>query len=568
MTNARAQQIERLKQSPEVSVLVVGGGVNGIGVFRDLALQGVDVVLVERGDFCSGASAASSHMAHGGVRYLENGEFRLVREAVQERNRLIENAPHQVQPLPTTIPIFKWFSGLLNAPLKFIGLLSKPAERGAIVIKFGLALYDWFTREQGTVPNHQFAFRQQALKDFPKLNAAILCAATYYDGLIFSPERVCVEMIGDAEAAFEQAHALNYVSATAVAGDQVLLRDELGGVQIVVKPKIVINAAGPWIDRVNQSLGAATTFIGGTKGSHLVLDNPTLRAAIGDHEFFFENTDGRIVLILPLGERVMVGTSDLYFDDPDMVRCTEEEVDYFLGMLERVFPDVPVSREQIVFKLSGVRPLPASAAKTVGQVSRDHSIKELPADIASGLSFPVLSLVGGKWTSFRAFAEQVTDEALRRLGQPRQGHTRNLGIGGGKDYPASIHQQTAWVSEQAERHAIAFERAETLFHRYGTQAEQVGAFIAAQGQDALLDNHKDYSRAEVVFLTQHEKVVHLDDLVLRRTMLAMLGELNVALLHELAELVGQVLGWPVGQVSNEVERCQAILQDQHGVELV
>ena len=565
MTNFRAQQIERLKQQPEVSVLVVGGGVNGIGVFRDLALQGIDVLLVESGDFCSGASAASSHMAHGGVRYLENGEFRLVREAVQERNRLIENAPHQVRPLPTTIPIFKWFSGLLNAPLKFIGLLSKPAERGAIVIKFGLALYDWFTRKQGTVPRHQFAFRRQTLKDFPKLNAAILCAATYYDGLIFSPERVCVEMVGDAEAAFEQVDALNYVSAIAVAGDQLLLRDEVGGGEIMVKPKIVINAAGPWIDRVNQSLGAATTFIGGTKGSHLVLDNPALRAAIGNHEFFFENTDGRIVLILPLGERVMVGASDLYIDDPDSARCTEEEVDYFLGMVARVFPDVPVSREQIVFKVSGVRPLPASTAKTTGQVSRDHSIKELSAD---GLGFPVLSLVGGKWTSFRAFAEQVTDEVLQGLGQPRQGYTWNLGIGGGKDYPVSAQQQAAWVSALAQRHVIAAGRAETLFRRYGTQAEQVGAFISAQGQDTLLDNHQAYSRAEIAYLVQYEKVVHLDDLVLRRTMLAVLGELNVALLHELAELVGQVLGWPVGQVSSEVERCQAILQDRHGVELV
>src|SRR5688572_10093909 len=115
----RGDILAALRRSPEVSVLIVGGGINGIGTFRDLALNGVDVLLVERGDFCSGTSAASSHMAHGGIRYLENGEFRLVREAVQERNRLIANAPHLVKPLPTTIPIFKRFSGLLNAPLKF-----------------------------------------------------------------------------------------------------------------------------------------------------------------------------------------------------------------------------------------------------------------------------------------------------------------------------------------------------------------------------------------------------------------------------------------------------------------
>ena len=156
---SRQARLLRIKENPEVGVLIVGAGINGIGTFRDLALQGVDVLLVERGDYCSGASAASSHMVHGGIRYLENGEFSLVREAVQERNRLIENTPHLVKPLPTTFPIFKWFSGLLNAPLKFMGLLEKPSERGAVVIKIGMGVYDFFTRKQQTVPKHIFRNR-------------------------------------------------------------------------------------------------------------------------------------------------------------------------------------------------------------------------------------------------------------------------------------------------------------------------------------------------------------------------------------------------------------------------
>src|SRR5574342_843958 len=120
---SREEVFKTLRERPGISVLIVGGGVNGIGTFRDLALQGVDVLLVDSGDFCSGASAASSHMLHGGIRYLENGEFRLVREALHERNLLLKNAPHYARPLPTTIPIFKWFSGLANAPLKFLNLL-------------------------------------------------------------------------------------------------------------------------------------------------------------------------------------------------------------------------------------------------------------------------------------------------------------------------------------------------------------------------------------------------------------------------------------------------------------
>src|SRR5574340_1275510 len=138
----RQETLASLRESPNPSVLIVGAGINGIGTFRELALNGIDVLMVDRGDFCSGSSAASSRMAHGGIRYIENGEFRLVREAVRERNRMIKNAPHLVKPLPTTIPMFKYFSGLFNAPLKFLGWLDRPSERGAVIIKLGLMMYD------------------------------------------------------------------------------------------------------------------------------------------------------------------------------------------------------------------------------------------------------------------------------------------------------------------------------------------------------------------------------------------------------------------------------------------
>ncbi len=177
-------------KSHSPTVLIVGGGINGVGTFRDLTLQGVDTLLIDRADFCSGASSASSRMAHGGIRYLENGEFRLVREAVQERNRMIQNAPSLVKPLPTTIPIFKTFSGLFNAPLKFLGWLEKPSERGGLIIKVGLIFYDAFTGKNRTVPRHVFDGRAAALKKYPRLNPKIRYAATYYDGIILSPERL------------------------------------------------------------------------------------------------------------------------------------------------------------------------------------------------------------------------------------------------------------------------------------------------------------------------------------------------------------------------------------------
>lgn len=562
----RNEILSSLKANPQVSVLIVGAGINGIGVFRDLALNGVDVLLVDRADFSSGASAASSHMAHGGIRYLENGEFRLVREAVRERNRMIQNAPHIVSPLPTTIPIFKYLSGLLNAPLKFLGLLDKPSERGSLIIKLGLIMYDAYTGSQRTVPRHRVLGRDSSLKKWNKLNPQVVNTATYYDGLISNPERLALEILLDAEAESpNHARALNYVSMVKGEKDGVYLRDELTDETFEVKPKLVINAAGPWIDFANHSLGLSTRFIGGTKGSHLVLDHPELREAIGNNEFFFENEDGRIVLIFPLFDRVLVGTSDIKIEHPDEARCTDEEIDYFIGMVKRVFPTINVAREHIVFWFTGVRPLPSSGAKTTGQVSRDHHIEVLSGDWTN-LSFPVYSLVGGKWTSFRAFAEQVTDKSLAYLGLTRQKSTADLPIGGGHGYPHSEEEREKFIAGLAAWTGFSKERLHGLFERYGTRAEAVANFIK-HATDAPLKFAPEFTHREIAFLAQHEKVEHLDDLLLRRTMLAMLGRLTRNGLVEIADAAGAVLGWTLEQKNAEVERALRLLADRHGVRL-
>lgn len=507
----RTEILQSLHEKPNVSVLVIGGGINGIGVFRDLALNSVDTLLVERADFCSGASATSSRMAHGGIRYLENGEFRLVREAVQERNRMIRNAPTLVRPLPTTIPIFKTFSGLLNAPLKFLGLLDRPAERGALVIKIGLIFYDAFTGRQRAVPKHALDGRRRSLAKFPRLDPAVRYTATYYDGLILSPERLALEVLLDAEAEGPHARALNYVSLAGMEGNTVTLRDETNLQTFSIQPQVIVNAAGPWVDASNRTLGLSTRYIGPTKGSHLVLDNPALREAIGEHEFFFENKDGRIVLIFPLFDRVMIGTSDLPITDPDSARCSEEEVDYFIEMVGRVFPGIPVTREQIVFRFSGVRPLAYTRARNAGQITRDHHIQE---DDLGGL--PVFSLVGGKWTSFRAFSEQAADRILARLGLPRQADTKSLPIGA--DAPP-------------------------------------------------LKTGPDFTRREIEALAGREKIVHLDDLLLRRTLLGYLGQLTRPRVEQLASWLGDALGWDGERKKAEAARALEILADRHGVRL-
>jgi glycerol-3-phosphate dehydrogenase len=490
---------------------------------------------------------------------MENGEFRLVREAVQERNRMIENAPHLVRPLPTTIPTFKIFSGLLNAPLKFMGWLDKPSERGALVIKIGLTVYDTFTRAQKTVPPHWMNGRRRALEKFPRMHPSIRYAANYYDGLIISPERLTLELLLEGEAEGEHARALNYMSVKNMDGQAVHLRDEISGKEYQVSPRLVINAAGPWIDFTNESLGLSTSYIGGTRGAHLVLKNDELRKEIGEHMIFFELDDGRLVLILPLLDKVLIGTSEHAIQDPDQARCTQDEIDYFIGMIGRVFPDIQVDPSQIVFRFSGVRPLPRTHAKNVLQVSRDHHLEE---DLHGNL--PIYSLVGGKWTSFRAFSEQVTDKALAFLGLPRKAGTHNLPIGGGRDYPHGQENIKKWVEDLQASTGLPSYQVETLFQRYGTRAWQVCEFILA-GQDAPIVACPSFSRREILYLVQVEKIIHLDDLLLRRTLLAYLGELSLPLIQEMADVVGCELGWNGSQKQTEIERSLDILADKHGV---
>ena len=567
----RSEVLSSLKENPNVSVLIIGGGINGIGTFRDLALNAVDVLLVERGDFCSGASSASSHMAHGGIRYLENGEFRLVREAVQERNRLIHNAPHIVQPLPTTIPIFKRFSGLLNAPLKFLRMLDKPSERGSLVIKLGLMMYDAYSSAQGgngaqrVVPKHQFLSRDQSLMKWKQLNPEIVNTAIYYDGAILRPERLAVELMLDAEAYNPDARALNYVTMVGGSEDMIILRDELTDESYDVRPKLVINAAGSWIDSANRKLGLSTRFIGGTKGSHIILKHDELRNAIGNHEFYFENDDGRLVLIYPLFDRVLVGTTDIPIENPDEARCTDEEADYFLQMILRVFPNIKLSRDDIIFRYSGVRPLPHSSAKLTSQISRDHSIEVVSGDWTN-LSFPIFSLVGGKWTSFRAFGEQVTDKALAHLKLPRKKDTRALPIGGGHGYPRDPTDLKRQIESLSAWTGVTRERLKALFDRYGTRAESVATYMNG-GTDFILKSLPDYSRREITFLIQYEKIHHLDDFVLRRSMLAMLGHVTREMIEELAGVFANALGWDEEQRAAEVARTLFILEDKHGVVL-
>ncbi len=552
-----------LRREPDVSVLIVGGGINGVGLFRELALQGIDVLLVEKSDFCAGTSAASGRVIHGGLRYLENAEFRLVRESLQERNRLLVNAPHYVVPLPTTIPIFSWTGGMLHAIKKFFHLSDKPGDRGALIIKIGLTLYDLFSGKTHIMPRHSLQWSRAAvLKRRPLLNPAVVCTATYYDARLNYAERLCLELVLDTEAISPNARALNYVRVNGAAGNVVTLVDEVSGQTVEARPKVVVNATGAWIDFTNRALKRETQFIGGTKGSHLVVDHRELWEATKGQMLYFANADGRLTIFYPLGDKVLIGTTDIPIDDPETAICDEAEVDYLLQSVSHVFPGIRLDRSHIVFRFSGVRPLPRSDANTPGQISRDHSFPVVPP--GSGIDFPIYSLVGGKWTTFRAFAEQVTDKLLPVLGRERVNESHNLQIGGGKGYPRTDAEWQRWIAERQHRTGLEPGRIATLLERYGTRADEIAQFIAA-GQDRPLMRHPVYSQREIQFMASREHLVHLDDLILRRTMMGMLGQLSRELLDELASVVAAVLGWSAEDAENEIQRALQLLEQRHGV---
>ncbi len=437
---AERPEVAEVREAGRTTVLVIGGGINGISTFRDLALQGVDVVLVERGDFASGASSASSHMIHGGIRYLENGEFRLVKESVTERNGLIKIAPHYVKPLQTTIPIYSTFSGILSAPLRFLTHKSgKPQERGAFLIKMGLTIYDTFSRDGGSVPRHKFLGRKKSLAELPSMDPKIKYTATYYDASMHDPERLALDVLQDGRAAHPGARALNYVEAIGHVGDAVLVRDRESGTEFPIAADVVVNTSGPWTDLTNEAMGELTRFMGGTKGSHIVLDNPELLAATKGREIFFEHSDGRIVLIYPLKGKVMVGTTDIDADPREVPLCTEAEIDYFFDLVHHVFPAIDVNRDQIVYRFSGIRPLPRHEDTAPGFVSRDYRV-----EVDDSRAVPHLSLVGGKWTTFRALGESVSDKILGILGRTRVVSTarprdrRRQGLSAGPGRPCDL----------------------------------------------------------------------------------------------------------------------------------
>ncbi|NBW97472.1 MAG: FAD-dependent oxidoreductase, partial [Planctomycetia bacterium] len=344
----------------DTTIVVLGAGINGAALARELLLSGVQVTLVEAEDVGCGATAWSTRLVHGGLRYLEYGEVGLVRESLAERDRLCNLAPHLVRPLEFYLPVRSRWGGLPAAAMRLLGFESlarawRPERgRGSVTVGLGLSLYDALAAGSGW-PRHR-AVPAGGAGLPPVDRVAFPHASLYHDAQMLHPERFTVELCVDAgriAAERETRFTLLTHARTTRLADGALEVAARSGVEVHrLRPDAIVNATGAWVDLTRKAIlaGVGPRLIGGTKGSHLVVAAAPLRAALGDRGVYAEADDGRPVFILPFGPRLtLVGTTDVPFaGDPASARADEDEIGYLLAAVARIFPEVAPSRGDVL----------------------------------------------------------------------------------------------------------------------------------------------------------------------------------------------------------------------------
>lgn len=510
---------------------VVGAGVNGVAIARDAALRGLRVIVIDKGDVGGGTSSWSSRLIHGGLRYLEHYDLRLVRESLRERERLLRLAPHLVRPIGFLIPHYPHN-------------LRSPA-----LVEMGMLAYDILSFDK-SLPWHRPLSRRQALQRFPGANPDRLRgAALYHDAQATFPERLCVENLvsavraGTAFSMWTRAVAPR-VQAGRVTGLDV--EDVLTGDTAVVRARVVVNAAGPWVDALLAGYGVGEPpkrLIGGTKGSHVVVD--AFPGSPRDVVYYEAEADNRLVLVMPWGGRVLIGTTDTRFDgDPDDVRADLDEVDYLLGETNRLIPQARLTRQSVLFTYSGVRPLPWTPPGTdAGSVTRNHHV--VRHDDLPGL----LSVVGGKLTTYRALAQEAVDAVYGQLGvKPPPCATARLPLPG-----ARTASWAAFRERFLAKHADRPELAGRLLDTYGTRAAEIVTLtVRAPLLARPLGGRRDALAAEVMWALTQEHARTLGDVLLRRTMLGLDPGLGLDVAEAAAEVAASVQGWDRARVVSEL----------------
>ena len=538
-------------QQTNYDVIIIGGGINGAGVARDAAMRGLKTILIEKGDFASGSSSWSTRLIHGGLRYLEYFEFPLVREALKEREVLLRTAPHLVNPLLLTIPIY--------------GDRSRPYWK----IWAGMILYDIFSFDK-TLPLHRMLPKAKFKQLFRSLDRDNLSGgAQYYDGQVPLAERLCLENIISAQNA--GAMVLNYaeVKQLSLQGDRLehlVCEDQLTGENFTISGSpeaIVVNTSGPWVDKVCQRgnrNGQEATIgnskkMGGTKGSHIVV-NPFPGAPVGTSLYVEAKSDGRPFFIVPWLGKYLIGTTDLPFKgDLDRVKADNDEIDYLLQETNSIIPTAKLSRQDIVFTYSGVRPLPNAEGKKPGSITRKHIIYDHSKEGVSNL----LSLIGGKLTTYRNVGEEVVDKILRKTkkaSQPCRTDTLPLP---GCILPDDQRIQQAIVEYGA---VLPIKTINYLFGMYGARAVAVLALTKDNSElrEPISPDLPDI-KAQIVYAVQAEFAHTIVDIVRRRTTLATNGNYGLDLLPVVSEVLQKYCDWSWEQCDRSCQEYRDFMEN-------
>jgi glycerol-3-phosphate dehydrogenase len=530
-------------------VIIIGAGVNGAGIARDAAMRGLRVLLLDKEDIGGGTTAASTRLIHGGLRYLEHMEFGLVRESLRERERLLRIAPHLVKPLPMLIPIYAG------------------RKRGPWMIRAGMTLYDLLSYDK-SLARHRILSREQTLEREPGVRPdGLLNAAVYYDAQVEYAERLALENVLSAREHGAVVRTYARVDAGIMRGDALcgveftdLRRDSK---ESAFAP-ITVNAAGPWVDQVLRGLGyRADRMIGGTKGSHIVVRQFPGAPASGIYAEAI--ADGRPFFILPWNGQYLIGTTDSrYFGDLDRVEATEDEIAYLVNETNRLIPAAGLDRESVLFTYSGVRPLPYSPSEAESAITRKHIVHDHSRD-RDGAINGLLSIVGGKLTTYRSLSEQVVDLVFKKE------VAQTVSLRGGAEAvsgsvpacrTAEVPLPGAAVGDFADfardfkaRHRLPDPITDHLLRVYGARADLV-VEIAKEATDLMtpLTSETTTIGAEVLFAFQSEMAVTLGDVLLRRTMAGLGSSAGVGEDEAAAAVARKYLGWDEGRAEEEVAR--------------
>ena len=528
----RSAALRRLAAGP-LDVLVVGGGITGAGAALDAASRGLRVGLVESRDLAAGTSSRSSKLIHGGLRYLEQGDFKLVREALRERDLLVTRlAPHLVKPVPFLYPLYR-----------------KVVERP--YVGAGLVIYDAMEGARRPVPHHRHLSARGALRRAPALRPERLAGAmVYYDAQVDDARyTVTVARTAASHGAIilTRASALSLLR-TADAGEPgddgagggpdgervtgARIRDEETGREFDVHAAQVVVCAGVWSDLVYQASGVPAAYhVRMSKGVHLV----TPRSAIDADTGMIVRTEKSVLFFIPWGERWIVGTTDTdWTGDRDEPAATGEDVDYILTAANRVLA-TPLTRADVVGVYAGLRPLVAAAAQTpTTKLSREHVV-DVPLP---GLA----SIAGGKFTTYRLMARDVVDAAVAGFPRPVPASvTEQLPLLGADGYPAV----RAAARRLAEDYGVPLATVEHLLGRYGSLTGEVLELVRADRSlgRPLLDGYA-YLRAEVAYAVTHEGALHVEDVLARRVRLLIESpDAGAAAAPAVTAIMGGLLGW-------------------------